>query len=85
MSKTADYDLGPHTFPRGWFMLGSSEELGGGTPKTLRYFGQDMVFYRGQSGAPHLVSAYCPHVGAHLGENSTSYIVRDNERGAGIA
>ena len=80
MATTAEYNLGPYTFARGWFLLGSSEELGAGPPKTVRYFGQDMVFYRGESGAPHLVDAYCPHMGAHLGKNSTSYIVRDNEQ-----
>jgi 3-ketosteroid 9alpha-monooxygenase subunit A len=80
MIEVPDYNLGPFEFPRGWFMLGSSEELSGSTPKTLHYFGKDMVFYRGETGTPHLVHAYCPHMGAHLGKNSTSYIVRDGEQ-----
>jgi 3-ketosteroid 9alpha-monooxygenase subunit A len=46
----------------------------------VRYFGQDLVLYRGQSGQAHLVEAYCPHMGAHLARNTTSYVVRDNIR-----
>jgi 3-ketosteroid 9alpha-monooxygenase subunit A len=80
MIEVPDYNLGPFEFPRGWFMLGSSEELSGSSPKTLHYFGKDMVFYRGETGTPHLVHAYCPHMGAHMGKNTTSYIVRDGEQ-----
>ncbi|WP_157220650.1 Rieske 2Fe-2S domain-containing protein [Flavisphingomonas formosensis] len=78
MAKTADYELGPHMFPRGWFLVARSDELTD-KPIALRYFGQDMALYRGQSGTPHLVEAYCPHMGAHLAPNATSYIVRDRE------
>jgi 3-ketosteroid 9alpha-monooxygenase subunit A len=60
-------------------MLGEAAALGA-KPTTLHYFGKDMVFYRGESGAPHLVHAFCPHMGAHLGKNSTSYIVLDGEQ-----
>ena len=79
MARTADYQLGEFTYPRGWFMLGDASTMGA-APTTLRYFGKDMVFYRGESGTPHLVDAYCPHMGAHLGRNTTSYIVRDGEQ-----
>lgn len=33
----------------------------------LRYFGQELVLFRTESGAPQLLDAYCPHLGAHLG------------------
>lgn len=79
MAQTEDYKLGSQVYPRGWFMIGDASQMGP-EPTTLHYFGKDMVFYRGASGKPHLVHAYCPHMGAHLGRNSTSYIVRDNER-----
>lgn len=79
MAGTQDYKLGTSTFPRGWFMIGAAAEMGA-APTTIHYFGKDMVFYRGASGTPHLVHAYCPHMGAHLGHNSTSYIVRDQEQ-----
>jgi 3-ketosteroid 9alpha-monooxygenase subunit A len=46
-------------------------------PLPLRYFGRDFVLYRGASGKPHLLDAYCPHMGTHLGINTTSYVVKD--------
>ncbi len=76
MAQAKDYKLGPSTFPRGWFMIAPSEELGE-APLPLRYFAQDMVLYRGASGRLVLAEAYCPHMGAHLACNTTSYIVRD--------
>lgn len=33
----------------------------------LHRFGQELVLFRGESGEPHLLDAYCPHLGAHLG------------------
>jgi 3-ketosteroid 9alpha-monooxygenase subunit A len=79
MAKSAEYNLGKFDYPRGWFMIADSSELGR-VPMSLRYFGRDLVLYRGDSGKPHLVEAYCPHMGTHLGINSTSYIVRDGEQ-----
>lgn len=79
MATTADYRLGDQQFPRGWFMIGESGEVGA-SPVPLRYFGQDLVAYRGESGAAYVVEAYCPHMGAHLAKNTTSYIVRDGEQ-----
>ncbi|MEN9718914.1 MAG: hypothetical protein RIQ99_1792 [Pseudomonadota bacterium] len=79
MAKTADYGLGEFTYPRGWFMVAQSAEVGT-TPISVRYFGQDMVIYRGgQSGKPFMVEAYCPHMGTHLGRNTTSYVIKDAE------
>jgi len=53
--------------PTGWFQLGWSEDFPAGAVVPLRYFAQDLVAYRGASGAVHLFDAYCPHLGAHLG------------------
>jgi 3-ketosteroid 9alpha-monooxygenase subunit A len=78
MATSADYGLGEFAFPRGWFMVASSDEVTD-TALSVRYFGQDMVLYRGQSGRVFLVEAYCPHMGTHLAKNTTSYIVRDKE------
>jgi 3-ketosteroid 9alpha-monooxygenase subunit A len=67
MAKTADYGLGPYTFPRGWFMIADAAALDGGRTLPLRFFGRDFVLYRGKdSGKPVLLDAYCPHTGAHL-------------------
>ncbi len=79
MTKTADYGFGEFRFARGWFMIGTAQDATQ-TPAAVRFFGEDLVLYRGQSGKPHLVEAYCPHMGAHLARNSTSYIVRDGEQ-----
>lgn len=78
-AKTEQYGLGEYDYGRGWFMVATSEEVTT-TPIPLRFFGREMVAYRGETGTPHLVSAYCPHMGAHIGKNTTSYIVRDKQQ-----
>jgi len=78
MATTADYKIGPYTFPRGWFMVAVSEDVTV-TPKAVRYFGQELALYRGKSGRVVLLDAYCPHMGTHLAKNSTSYAVRDGQ------
>jgi phenylpropionate dioxygenase-like ring-hydroxylating dioxygenase large terminal subunit/putative sterol carrier protein len=57
----------PFGIPRGWFVLAMSSELTAGPPTPMRAFGRDLVAYRGESGEAHVVDAYCPHLGAHLG------------------
>lgn len=54
------------SFPSGWFQVAWTDEVTS-TPKPLRYFGQDLVIYRGASGDALLFNATCPHMGAHLG------------------
>src|SRR5688500_14233183 len=49
-------------------------------PMTVRFFGEEMVLYRGESGKVHLVEAYCPHMGAHMAKTTTSYTVLDKEQ-----
>ena len=79
MATTADYGLGEFTYPRGWFMVARSEEIGT-TPVAARFFGEDVVLYRGgQSGKVFMLEAYCPHMGTHLARNTTSYVVKDGE------
>jgi len=79
MAKTADYRLGEFTYPRGWFMVATAQEVTE-VPIAVRYFGQDLVMYRGkQSGRAFMVEAYCPHMGTHLALNTTSYVVKDGE------
>ena len=77
MAKTADYGLGEFAFPRGWFMVADAA-LVTSEPKPVRYFGQELVLYRGKStGRVVLLDAYCPHMGTHLARNRTSYVVRN--------
>lgn len=76
MATTAEYGLGEFTYPRGWFMVAAADEVSK-KPLAVRFFGQDMVLYRGESGRVILMDAYCPHMGTHLANNTTSYVVRD--------
>ena len=78
MATAAEYGLGEHTFPRGWFMVADGSTVGE-QPLPVRYFGEDMVLYRGKSGTVYAVGAYCPHMGTHLAKNTTSYVVQDKE------
>ena len=57
MAKTADYALGEFTYPRGWFMIGTSADATT-TPAAVRYFGQDMVGWRADSGRLTVMDAY---------------------------
>lgn len=79
MATTAEYGLGPHTFPRGWFMIAESSEIAD-KPVPLHFFGREFVAYRGESGRVYLVDAYCPHMRIHIARNTTSYIVKDGEQ-----
>ena len=54
-------------FPRGWFVIGWSSDLGPGDVRPLHYFDRHFVLYRTESGDPVVMDAYCPHLGAHLG------------------
>lgn len=74
MAKAADYNLGPHSFPRGWFIVAESSELDQGA-LAVRFFGQDFALYRGASGRPVMLDAYCAHMGTHLTASKSSMIV----------
>ncbi|MEO0323222.1 MAG: Rieske 2Fe-2S domain-containing protein [Myxococcota bacterium] len=56
------------SYPSGWFALSLSKDLGPDDVLTRQAFGQEVVLFRGSDGAPHLLGAYCPHMGAHLGK-----------------
>lgn len=57
----------PMPIPFGWFGVAYSDEIGVAESKPIRYFGQDLVLFRGEDGTPAVMEAYCPHLGAHLG------------------
>lgn len=79
MAKSADYSLGPNPIPRGWFIVAESSELGR-EPMALRYFGEDLALYRGESGTPVLLDAYCPHMGTHIAASKTAMIVKNGQQ-----
>jgi len=59
----------PHeVHPTGWFQVAWSAELPVAGVLPVRYFGADLVLFRQRNGAPRLLDAHCPHLGAHLGE-----------------
>jgi len=51
----------------GWYLALWSAELPTGEVVPLRYFGRDLVAFRGESGTPYLLDANCLHLGTHLG------------------
>jgi 3-ketosteroid 9alpha-monooxygenase subunit A len=57
-----------HADPYGWYFVGYSDELAPGELRSLRYFGRDLVLFRGESGQPGMLGASCPHQGIHLGK-----------------
>jgi 3-ketosteroid 9alpha-monooxygenase subunit A len=54
-------------FATGWFVVATADELPPGGVLPLRYFGQKLVAFRGESGAVNVLDGYCPHLGADLG------------------
>lgn len=65
MSIGTDQDA--YDYPRGWFLIGGSEDFIAAEVYPLRYFGQDLVAFRTESQGVVVLDAYCPHLGAHLG------------------
>ncbi|RMF19212.1 MAG: 3-ketosteroid-9-alpha-hydroxylase [Candidatus Dadabacteria bacterium] len=55
-------------YPRGWFVIGFSNEYGPGEMKSMTYFGQRLVCFRGEDGQIHVLDAWCPHLGMDLGK-----------------
>lgn len=58
----------PHPpFPDSWYAVAWSSEVPSGLAVPVRAFGRELVAFRSGSGAVHVLDAYCPHMGAHLG------------------
>ncbi|CAG2117751.1 unnamed protein product, partial [Medioppia subpectinata] len=54
-------------FPNTWIGAMPSRSLPLNAVKHFEMCGQQLVAFRGGSGAVHVLSAYCPHLGANLG------------------
>jgi phenylpropionate dioxygenase-like ring-hydroxylating dioxygenase large terminal subunit len=52
----------------GWYWAIRSEDLPVGAVRKVRLVGRDLVVWRAADGAVSTFDAYCPHMGAHLGE-----------------
>jgi 3-ketosteroid 9alpha-monooxygenase subunit A len=57
--------------PTGWFQVAWSDEIGVGDVHTMKYFGQELIAWRAESGQVTVMNAYCEHLGAHLGFGGT--------------
>jgi 3-ketosteroid 9alpha-monooxygenase subunit A len=66
-------------FARGWHVVMFSQELGVGAIRKLKFFGQELVIFRGESGSVSVHEAYCPHLGANLG-NPHAKVIGDTIR-----
>jgi phenylpropionate dioxygenase-like ring-hydroxylating dioxygenase large terminal subunit len=54
-------------YPQGWFQLAYASDVPVGQVVKLRYFGQELVLFRAESGQAQVLDAYCAHLGSHLG------------------
>ncbi len=61
----------PMPMPYGWFQVAWPDEVPAGTARPLFYFDRHLVLWRDQGGAAHLMDAFCPHLGTHLGHGGT--------------
>lgn len=57
----------PFPVPNGWFIVATADELAAGDVVSRYYFARELVVFRDEAGAPHVIDAYCPHLGAHIG------------------
>ena len=62
-----DPDLKPG-IPNGWYGVAWSKDLAVGEVRRVRAFEEELVLFRTRSGVARVLSAYCSHLGAHLGE-----------------
>ena len=58
-------------YPKGWFQVAYSREVDSGQVIGLHYFGRRLICYRGASGTPYVLDAYCPHLGADIAVGGT--------------
>jgi phenylpropionate dioxygenase-like ring-hydroxylating dioxygenase large terminal subunit len=57
----------PFAIPFGWYQVCYPEDLAVGETRALYYFGTHLVAWRDEAGQAHVMDAFCPHLGAHLG------------------
>jgi phenylpropionate dioxygenase-like ring-hydroxylating dioxygenase large terminal subunit len=55
-------------FAVGWYWVVASHELPRRGVQRATVQGRDVVVWRGDDGIAHVIDAYCPHMGAHLGD-----------------
>lgn len=55
-------------FAEGWYWALRSRDLPAGAATKLNLLGRELALYRGEDGVVAALDAFCPHMGAHLGE-----------------
>jgi nitrite reductase/ring-hydroxylating ferredoxin subunit len=55
------------SLPTGWFAVAASSELATGQVVPCSFMDEELVLFRARDGQAHVLDAYCPHLGAHLG------------------
>jgi cholesterol 7-desaturase len=59
----------PPPYPNGWFAIAESKEVKAGKALSVNCLGENFVLFRSkESKKVSVVDAYCPHLGAHLGD-----------------
>ena len=58
----------PFPMPNGWFCISRSDEIKPGEVKSIKFCDNQVVAFRTESGEATVLDAFCPHLGAHLGE-----------------
>jgi phenylpropionate dioxygenase-like ring-hydroxylating dioxygenase large terminal subunit len=53
--------------PSGWYHVAYSEQVPAGAVIPVSIFGEETVLWRSEDNQPKMFSAYCPHLGAHIG------------------
>ncbi|MGI8711168.1 MAG: Rieske 2Fe-2S domain-containing protein [Acidimicrobiales bacterium] len=61
----------PFAMPSGWFAVAETPDLAARQARAAYYFGTHLVLWRDQAGDAHVMDAFCPHLGAHLGHGGT--------------
>jgi len=53
--------------PTVWYRIAFAGQVRVGEITSLSYFGMELIAFRTDDGAVHVMEAYCPHLGAHIG------------------
>lgn len=61
----------PHPIAASWYAVADSHEVAVGEVLPLSLLERELVVFRGEDGEAHVLDAYCPHLGAHLGHGGT--------------
>ena len=57
-------------YANGWFRIAYADEIPTGELATFPVLGRELVAFRDAEGTARVLDAFCPHLGAHLGQSS---------------